>query len=229
MGEQLMAGADAVGDALVICGTTLITWTVADAYREVPNLWTIPWHLPERFAIGGPSNGGGLFLTWAKSLLAPPTSSIDPHRVPVWSPYPRGERSPLHDADRRAAVTGLDLTMGPAAVRRGAYEAAGFVVRHHLDLAAGNPERIVATGGGVQDAEWIQALADCTGLPVHCVAVPEGAALGMAFVARVAAGHESSVADATRWHATGSIVEPDPAWAGAVQERYERYRELAGC
>src|SRR4051794_3894562 len=94
MGEQIVAGSDDVGDVLVICGTTLITWAVIDNYREAPHIWTIPWHLPGRFGIGGPSNAGGLFLNWAKSLLAPPASTVDPHRVPVWSPYVRGERTP---------------------------------------------------------------------------------------------------------------------------------------
>jgi xylulokinase len=228
MGEQIVAGADAVGDCLVICGTTLITWAVIDAYREVPHLWTIPWHLPGRFGVGGPSNAGGLFLNWAKSLIAAPSATLDPGRVPVWSPYPRGERTPIHDPHRRATVDGLDLTMDAASLRRGAYEAAGFVARHHLDLAEATPERIVATGGGVRDDEWIQALADCTGLPVDCVAVPEGGALGMAWVARMAAGHESSIADAARWARTERRVEPEPRWASAVAERYERFRDLAG-
>ncbi|MFL6239745.1 MAG: FGGY-family carbohydrate kinase [Actinomycetes bacterium] len=228
MGEQIVAGCDDVGDALVICGTTLITWAVIDSYREAPHIWTIPWHLPGKFAIGGPSNAGGLFLNWAKSLLGPPAAPLDPHRVPVWSPYVRGERTPIHDPDRRAVVDGLDLTMDAASLRRGAYEAAGFVVRHHLDLAEVRPRRIVATGGGVRDDEWVQALADCTGVPVDCVAVPEGAALGMAWVARMAAGHETQIGDAARWARTGRRVDPDNAWIAPVAERYARFREMAG-
>ena len=229
MGEQIVAGVEDPGSALVICGTTLITWAIIDAYREVPNIWTIPWHLPNRFGIGGPSNAGGLFLNWAKGLLAAPaTTSTDPGRVPVWSPYPRGERTPLHDHTRRGSIHDLDLTMDATALRRGAYEAAGFVVRHHLDLADAQVTRIVATGGGVRDDEWIQALADCTGLPVECVAVPEGGALGMAWVARMAAGHESSIADAKRWAKTARTVDPDPRWTSHTADRYARFRELAG-
>ena len=37
-GEQLVAGADEVGDVLVILGTTLITWAVTDEWREIPRL-----------------------------------------------------------------------------------------------------------------------------------------------------------------------------------------------
>jgi xylulokinase len=224
--EQLVAGADHDGDVLVICGTTLITWAVIPDWREVDGLWTIPHSKAGKTLIGGPSNAGGLFLDWARRLVGDAGPATDPHRVPVWTPYVRGERTPLHDPARRAGLNDLDLTHDAAAVLRAAYEAAGFVVRHHLDLAGLAPERIVATGGGVRVAGWIQALADCTGLPVDVVAVPEGAALGAAFQARVVAGLESSAGDAERWARTDRRVEPDPAWVGPAAERYERFRAL---
>ena len=88
--------------------------------------------------------------------------------------------------------------------------------------------RIVATGGGTRVEEWLQALADCTDLPVHVAAVPEGGALGAAFLARVAAGLESSVNDAARWARTSHIVEPDRAWTAAVADRYARFCTIAG-
>lgn len=233
--EQLVAGADHEGDVLVIGGATLITWAVIPEWREVPGLWTVPHTVPGLSLIGGPSNAGGLFLDWARRLAgspddaSPERGALDPHRVPVWTPYVRGERTPLHDPDRRAALHDLDLTHGPAALVRAAHEAAGFVVRHHLDLAGLTPERIVATGGGTRSAGWLRALADATGLPVDVVAVPEGAALGTAFLARVVAGREAVSTDARRWARTGRRVEPDPAWVAPVAERYARFRALTAA
>lgn len=224
--EQLVAGAEAPGDVLVICGTTLITWIVTDEWVEVPGLWTIPHSTPGLTLVGGPSNAGGLFLNWATHLLARGDDPV-PERVPVWSPYVRGERTPLHDPDRRAVLDGLDLTHGPGALRRAAFEAAGFVVRHHLDLSGLPANRLVLTGGGTRVPEWVQALADGTGLPADLVAVPEGGALGSAFFARVAAGLETDATAARRWARTDRRVEPDPAWADACAPRYQRFRELA--
>src|SRR5581483_5022130 len=100
--------------------------------------------------------------------------------------YIRGERVPLNDPDRRAQLVGVTVTQTPDAVMRAAWEASGFVVRHHIDLARQPVQRIVATGGGTRVEGWMQALADCTGLPVHAAAEPEGAALGAAFLARQA-------------------------------------------
>ncbi|HEY5697908.1 MAG TPA: FGGY-family carbohydrate kinase [Acidimicrobiales bacterium] len=225
-GEQLVAGAEEPGDVLVICGTTLITWAVTDEWVEVPGLWTIPHSSPGRTLIGGPSNAGGLFLNWATHLLAR-GDDPRPDRIPVWSPYVRGERTPLHDPDRRSGLDGLDLTQGPAALRRAAFEAAGFVVRHHLDLAGVPVRRLVLTGGGVRVSEWVQALADCTGLPADVVSVPEGGALGSAFFARLAAGLETDATAARRWAHVDHRVEPDPAWVEPCARRYARFRELA--
>jgi len=127
----------------------------------------------------------------------------------------------------------LDLTHDAAAVRRAAFEGSGFVVRRTLDAARAHaalePRRIVATGGGTRVDEWVQAVADATQLPVDCVAVPEGGALGSAWLARIAAGLEEPTAmtDGRRWARTGRTVEADPAWVDAMDERYERFVTLS--
>ena len=230
VGEQLVAGADEDGDVLVMCGTTLIVWAVSPDWTEVDGLVTVP-HMGAsgKQFIGGPSNAGGLFLNWATGLAGrsarPPA---DPGRVPVWAPYPRGERSLLDDPSRRAEVHGLDLTVDAAGLRRSAFEASGFVTRRIIERSGVPPRRIVATGGGVRVPEWTQALADTTGLPVDVVAVPEGAALGAAWMARMAAGLETSMSDARRWARTGQRVEPDPRWQAACEARYQTFLDVAG-
>ncbi len=84
-----------------------------------------------------------------RAEIAAAVSEVHPARVPVWLPYLRGERVPFHDPDRRASLHDLDIGLGAAAVRRGAYEASAFAIRHLLDLGGVDGRRIVATGGGV--------------------------------------------------------------------------------
>jgi xylulokinase len=225
--EQIVAGADRDGDVLVICGTTLIVWTTVGEARQVPGLWTIPHTTAGKSQIGGASNAGGLFLGWVDRLVGPgDPESVDPHRVPVWSPYLRGGRTPFHGPDRRAVLDALDLTHDAASLRRAAYEASGFVVRQLIELSGASALRIVATGGGTRLQPWMQAIADATGRPVEVSAVAEGAALGAAFLARMAAGLETTIADAARWAATDRVVDPDPGWAAAIEDRYQRFLEL---
>jgi xylulokinase len=233
--DQIVAGADTVGDVLVLMGTTLIVNTVTPKFDAVSGYWVMPHTEPECFLAGGPSNAGGLFVNWALRALGAEdaTGDVHPDHVPVWSPYPRGERVPLHDPQRRAALVDLDLTHDAAAIRRSVFEASGFVTRRMIDaVAAGHgvaPRRIVATGGGTRVDEWVQALADCTGLAVECTAIPEGAALGSAYLARMAAGLEpgAMMTDARRWARPGRTVEPDPVWHDALEARYQRFLSVA--
>ncbi|MGA7049684.1 MAG: FGGY-family carbohydrate kinase [Mycobacterium sp.] len=229
--EQIVAGADRDGDVLVMCGTTLIVWITIPDYRQVPGLWTIPHTAAGKSQIGGASNAGGLFLGWVDRIVAPgdlagDLEKVDPRRVPVWSPYLRGERTPFHDPDRRGILDALDLSHDAASLRRAAYEASGFVVRQLIELSGMPVVRIVASGGGTRVQPWMQALADATGRPVEVSGVAEGAALGAAFLARMATGQESAITDAARWALTERVVEPQPTWAAAVADRYGRFREL---
>jgi xylulokinase len=234
LADQIVAGADHEGDVLVLLGTTLIVNTVTPKQDAVPGYWVIPHTAPGAVMLaGGPSNAGGLFVNWATRSLREvgPDETVDPGRVPVWSPYPRGERVPLHDPDRRARLADLDLTHDAPAIRRSVFEASGFVARRAIDAVrdahGSNPRRIVATGGGTVVDEWVQALADCTGLPVECATVPETAGLGSAFLARCAAGLEEKMTDAARWASTGRTVDPDPRWSEPCAARYERFLELS--
>ena len=232
--DQIVAGADQVGDVLVIFGATLIVWVVTDTWVEAPGLWTVPHTVPGRILIGGPSNAGALFVDWARSLLrnvraAAPSQdgrSGDPRRVPLWLPYLRGERVPFHDTSLRAGLFDLDITDDPSGVSRAAYEASGFVVRSIIDRSGVRARRVVASGGGTHVKAWMASMADATGLPVQTVAVPEGAALGAAFLARMAAGLETSLDGSMRWARPGTRIEPDDRWQAATEDRYRRFTEL---
>ncbi len=226
--EQLVAGAGEVGDVLVILGTTLIVWAVVPEDPKLPDYYSMPNLSGGGFLVGGPSNAGGLFLNWAARLLGDGNEPVDPANVPVWVPYPRGERVPLQDPDRRGQLVDLDLTHGAAAARRAALEATAFAARRMIEATPVTPKRIVASGGGTRLDGWVDALADCTRLPVHVCAVPEGGALGAAFLARLACGLETDMNDAVRWSRVARVVDPAPRWSEHVDARYARFCEVAG-
>ena len=113
--------------------------------------------------------------------------------MPVWLPYLRGERTPVHLADLRAELSGLHIGHGRAELRRAAYEASGFVRPPRLPTGHEDTAHPGADRGRGRCARpgWVQALADCTGLDVDVAAVPDASALGAAFLARCTAGLES--------------------------------------
>ncbi|HVB91280.1 MAG TPA: FGGY-family carbohydrate kinase [Acidimicrobiales bacterium] len=235
--DQVVAGATEPGDVLVIFGATLVVWALTLDWLEVPGLISYPHTTPDRFVIGGPSNAGALFVDWARTLLrdaplpGPGRERLDPRlgrpdRVPVWLPYVRGERTLFEDHTLRSNIYGLDIGTGAEAMERAAFEASGFVIRRMLDRAGVRASRIVASGGGSRVTAWMSAVADATNLPVDAVAVPEGAARGAAYFARMAAGLETSLDDSVRWAGVGRRIEPDPVWARAAEVRYQRFSEL---
>ena len=229
LGEQYVAPCGEAGDVLVMCGTTLLPWVLTDEWIEVDGLWTFPSARAGLMAVGGASNAGGLFIDRVRALVGDSASGellgLGPDDLPVWLPYPRGERTPLHDPDRRAELLDLHVGHNPAHVLMAAYEAAGFVVRHHIERSGLTCARIVAVGGGTQSPAWMQALADTTGLAVDVAAEPASAALGAAYQSRVTAGLEADTSGARRWGRIARRVEPRAAHAAAAEDRYRRFRE----
>jgi xylulokinase len=235
--EQIVAGANRPGDVLAIFGATLVVWVVCDEWIEKPGLISFPSTEPGQVLVGGASNAGALFADWARTLLGgtrrrgapvdgPDERVGDPERVPVWLPYLRGERTPFHDPMLRASVHGLDITQGPEALLRAAHEASGFVIRRIVERSGASANRIVAAGGGSRSVPWMQAVADASGLPVETVAIPEGAALGAAFVARMVAGLETDFSVSGTWSRSGRKIDPDPTWAAAAATRFARFEAI---
>jgi xylulokinase len=225
--ERIVSGVED-GDALVICGSTLIVMAALPAGATVPpEILAYPDEAGALTATAA-SNAGGLFLNWIDRTVAKSRSALDPDTVPVWVPYIRGERTPWNDPQRRAALADVHQGHDAAALRRGAFEASAFVARHLLELMDMSPRRIVAVGGGTQVDGWMQALADCTGSPVDASTEPETAAIGAAFCARITAGLENELRDGVRWARRTRRFEPQPDWTDAVKRRYTRFRELVG-
>jgi xylulokinase len=230
LSEQMVSGAVGDGDVFVGLGGTLVVWLSVPGWPdEVPGLWRVPHFVAGKAMLGGASTAGGMWVDWADRVLRPDDggATFGPRDVPLWWSWAKGERVPLHDRSLRIGLAGADVSQGPGALRRAVFEATGFVVRHIVELAAASgtsPQRFVLSGGGVRNQAWLQAIADVLGAPVLPMAFPEGAALGSAFLARMALGAESSLDDAARWARLSAPVEPRPAWAEAAGERYERWK-----
>ncbi|HEY1831566.1 MAG TPA: FGGY-family carbohydrate kinase [Acidimicrobiales bacterium] len=232
--DQIVSGAFEPGDVLVIFGATLITWAITTEWLMVPGLISYPHTTPDRFMIGGPSNAGALFVDWARQLLrgtpkpGPGREELPhrigrPDRVPVWLPYIRGERTPFEDHSLLSNIYGLDIGTDGAQLERAAFEASGFVVRRLVEMSGVRPRRIVASGGGSRVTAWMAAVADATNLPVEAVAGADGGARGAAYLARLAAGLETSLEGSARWASIGRCIEPDSDWVGPTDERYRRF------
>ncbi|MCK4176952.1 xylulokinase [Aciditerrimonas ferrireducens] len=234
--EQLVAGVAEPGDLLAIGGASLVVWVVAEADHPVPaGLWAVPHLVPGRILVGGPTNAGALFCDWACRLLGLPglghpdqPAAVDeppPGRVPLWLPFPRGERLGVAPAGFRAALVDLAVGHGPRALRRSVAEASAFMVRLVVEATGVPLRRVRATGGLAASTTWLTALAEVLGRSVEA-GPPEGAALGAAYLAAMAAGRAEPLEGAAAWARTERTVEPRRSWLGPTAERYQRFRQL---
>ena len=124
--EQLVAGADDVGDVLVICGTTLIVWAVMPERGRRPRLLRDAahrgGHVPRR-------------RSEQRGRPLPQLGDRAARRRRRARSIPRAFRSGFRTRaasacrsripTRRGQLVDLDLTHGPAAARRAALEATG--------------------------------------------------------------------------------------------------------
>ena len=106
-------------------------------------------------------------------------------------PYFSGERTPINDVHARGLFFGLTLSHSRAHLYRSCLEGIAFGLRHNIEVMAAAeavPQRLIAIGGGAQDALWPQICSDVTGLPQDVPRETIGAAYGDAYLAGMAAG-----------------------------------------
>ena len=185
-GEQLMAGADHDGDVLVILGSTLIMWAV------VPE-WIRGRRAVDRAPHGARQDPGRrpVERRWAVPELGRSARSrhVDETTASTRPMCRSGSRtcgaSGCRSTTRicRASLHDLHIGMGPTddparpRTRRRRSPCGTCSISPAASASASSPPAAACTA-----RRWVQALADGTGLPVDVVEVPEGAALGAAYL-----------------------------------------------
>ncbi len=239
LAEQMVADAKQPGDVMVICGTTLIPWALTDDWFEVEGLWTIPYSVPGVIAIGGASNAGGLFIDRVRAVTGDPDQQrvldVGPDDRPLWLPYVRGERTPFHDASRRAELLHFNVAHGADEVLAAAYDAGrlrrpppsrsrrtGARSRGHTTA----PDRCRRRGnsGPGMDA----GAGRLHRAPGRRFDSPGGRGPSApAFTSRLTAGLETDSGGSRSWSRISHRVEPRAAHAEAAHHRYAQFREAA--
>jgi L-ribulokinase len=142
-----------------------------------------------------------------------------------------GNRSVLVDHELSGLIVGLTLSTRAEDVYRALIEATAFGTRKIIETfeASGLPVReLIVAGGLLKNPVIMQIYADVTRRPLHLIDSEQGAALGSAMHAAVAAGAYSDIYAAAE--AMGKlrrdVYEPDEARAGAYDALYEHYSTL---
>jgi L-ribulokinase len=142
-----------------------------------------------------------------------------------------GNRSILVDHELSGLIVGLTLSTRAEDVYRALIEATAFGTRKIIETfeASGLPVReLVVAGGLLKNPVIMQIYADVTRRPLHLIDSEQGAALGSAMHAAVAAGAYPDIYAAA--DAMGklrrNVYAPDEARADAYDALYEHYSTL---
>ncbi len=148
-------------------------------------------------------------------------------------PFFEGERTP-NCPDGTGVFFGIrPATYDAAHMMRAAMEGAtlglnyGFARLRELGV---RPSEVRLTGGGAKSAVWRQILADVFDVPVVCLKIEEGAALGAALQAMWAAegGEVASLSDRVLQPDESTRAVPDAARAALYRESQMLFNRLAG-
>jgi xylulokinase len=191
--------------------------------------------IPQMWFIENPGFVSGGSVMWAAQLLDTGQLAVlqlaaeaDPGSGGlVFVPALSGAVAPRWNDSARGSFTGISMDHGRAEWSRAILEGCAFALRDNVDRLSelGFPtEQINVTGGGARSELWLRIKADVTHRPVKAVQ-GEGAALGAACLAAVAAGWFADAGEATRALVTTSDVtyEPDAAVEDMYEDAYGRY------
>jgi xylulokinase len=238
--EAVSVGVRHVGDMMMMYGSTIFIIQVTETRVRDARLWYAPWLYPGAHAsMAGLATSGTLthwFRDQAGRDLNPDTAFADLAREAesappcanglLMLPYFSGERTPIHDPRAKGAIFGLNLTHTRGDLYRALLEGIAMGTAHVIECyrdVGQAPARILAVGGGTQNAIWLQATSDFGGVPQIVCEKTVGASYGNAFLAAVAVGR-AAAGDIDSWNPARRRV--DPAGGPQHARHYALFRRL---
>jgi xylulokinase len=145
-------------------------------------------------------------------------------------PYFSGERTPIHDANAKGMIFGLNLTHNRADLYRGLLEGIAFGTNHIIETyreIGHMPRQLRAVGGGTRSRVWLQATSDVSGLAQAVCKKTMGACYGDAFLAALGVG-EVRKGDILAWNPEERRILPRSRHRAAYDRQYRIFKELYG-
>lgn len=145
-------------------------------------------------------------------------------------PALQGLGTPFLEPDVRGALLGLTRATTRAHIARAVLEGIAFRTRQVVDtMRAASPvpafETLRVDGGMAENDPFLRMQADVLGCPVETLATPQATALGVAYLAGLAAGCFRDVEEIKERREPGKRFEPGRG-AAALQAKYADWQEV---
>lgn len=246
--EAVSVGVQKPGDMMMMYGSTIFIILLTDTRVRDPRLWYAPWLTPGSHASMAGLATSGTLTHWFRDQFARelsrdeafPVLALEAAASPAGAngllmlPYFSGERTPIHNPSAKGAFFGLNLTHTRGDMYRAMIEGIAYGTAHVSETfrdAGQIPSRLMAVGGGTQNALWLQATSDVSGLDQIVCDKTVGASYGNAFLAAVAIG-QADPGDIADWnpvvkHITAQTYPIYQKHYGLFRRLYEQTRDIA--
>ncbi|HEY3324201.1 MAG TPA: FGGY family carbohydrate kinase [Planctomycetota bacterium] len=149
----------------------------------------------------------------------------------MFLPHLSGSTCPIVDPHSRGSFTGLRSMTTRGDMVRAVIEGLDY---QFLDMLKSfetglgmTAQRVIAVGGAIKNAFWMQNKADVIGKAIEVPQLEEATPLGAAILAGIGVGIYKNEDDAyQRVYKPGKIYEPNPALADTYAQDFETYRLL---
>ena len=206
---------------------------------------TVPGVRPNTYLVANNHETAGLCLKWMRDSLlaaggvagpsyeelcaiaesAPPGSG-----GVIFTPWLKGERTPVEDRTLRGAFVNVSIDTDRARLVRSVLEGVAFNARWLLDAVEGFAGRRLPVlrilGGGAASDLWCQVHADILGRRIERVAEPMFANLrGASFFAGISLG-KLAIEDVPALVPVTDTFEPDPGARTVYEPMYREFKNL---
>ena len=212
---------------------------------------SVPGLRPGAYLVANNHETAGVCLTWLRDSVIGPADGLADARAPsydalmvlaskvpagsngvMFTPWLKGERTPVEDRTLRGAFLNISLTTDRAHLIRAVLEGVAFNARWLLDAVEGFVRRPIPTlrimGGGACSDLWCQIHADILGRRIERVSDPMYANLrGAGLFAAMALGR-LSMADVRGLVQVTDTYEPAPTSRALYEPMYAEFKRLYG-
>ncbi len=243
--ESISTGVLQPGDFMVQLGSTCYFIYCCKEIVNDERIWSEDFLIPGTCCVDGGTNAAGALTKWVRDTFfqdyvaaqnaggenAYAAMAKTAGSIPAGSdgiivlPYFVGERTPINDAEARGTFFGLMLSHTREHLYRAALEGVGYSIAQHVDIIEEHKlpiKNFMCVGGGAQNREWLQIIADITGHTVKTAKVTIGASYGDAMIAAIGCGHFKDYAALADYIESGLTIEPN----AANHETYKEYKRM---
>ena len=240
------SGAVAPYEAHVTISTT--SWIACEVpYKRtdvIHQMATVPGLRPNAYLVANNHETAGLCLQWVRDSMLAADGAVPTYddlcalaeTAPpgsggvMFTPWLKGERTPVEDRTLRGAFINISIDTDRARLVRAVLEGVAFNARWLLDAVEGFVGRKLPSlrilGGGAASDLWCQVHADILGRTIERVGDPMLANLrGAALYAGISLGR-LSLADVGGLVPVAATFEPDAAARAVYEPMYREFKHL---